>query len=94
MPDMSLLPEDVRNNPKSKILIDKFSDIFYNILTDIDKTAEQIGLKNKFGPAEDLQFRTITANMAKIAFDQAYGRYLGETAIKYMFGQGNNEKKG
>ena len=48
-----------------------------------------MNLENRFGKAADLQLRTITANVAKIAFDQAYGRYLGETAIKYMFG---NEK--
>lgn len=89
MPDMSLLPDFVRDHPKTKQLIDSFSDVFYNILTGIDVASEQLDFQHTCGKERDLQLRTITANVAKIAFDQAYGRYLGETAIKYMFG---NEK--
>lgn len=89
MPDMSLLPEFMRDVPQTKVFIDKLSNVYYSLLTDIDKHAVQLNLENKFGTAADLQLRTIAANVAKIAFDQAYGRYLGETAIKYMFG---NEK--
>jgi len=83
MIDMSFLPESLQTNKQLYDVLVSWSDTFYDILT---KNTEVIGTSvgvlgnTSFG----LDLKSIMTMGEKAAFDDAYGRVMGDLLIEKM----------
>lgn len=83
MIDMSFLPESLQTNKQLYDVLVSWSDTFYDILT---QNAETIGKSvgvlgnTSFG----LDLKSIMTMGEKAAFDDAYGRVMGDLLIEKM----------